>query len=291
MKHLATIVFGATALLLSTSAIADPIIINDDEGYSRLARWEKHLDDRIADGVRSRSLNAYRAWQLQRDLDSIEARVLQSYYESNNGIDNQTFRLYAGQLRNIGVQLGDRDWDTRNIYGNGWSYEDRGADRDYDRDRGPSPSYGAPPPPPPSYNYYRSGDYERSCRSGNAAAGTIFGAVAGGLIGGAASHGNGGAIAGGVILGGLLGNALTRDIDCDDQRYAYDSFALSLNGEIGREYTWDHGSNHGTFVSTREYRDGGLVCRDFRTVTYRGGERFERQGTACREADGNWRMR
>ena len=48
MKHLATIVFGATALLLSTSAMADPIMINDDEGYSRLARWEKHLDDRIA---------------------------------------------------------------------------------------------------------------------------------------------------------------------------------------------------------------------------------------------------
>lgn len=288
MKHLAT-VFGAAALLLSTSALADPIMINDDEGYSRLARWEKHLDDRINDGVRSRTLNPRRAWQIQKDLDSIEARVLQSYYVSDNGIDRQTFRTYAGQLRDIGSQLGDQDWGARNVYGGGW-YEDRGGS--YGGDRGGSYAGGEPPPPPPpSYNYYRSGDYERSCRSGNAAAGTVFGAIAGGLIGSAASHGNGGAVVGGVILGGLLGNALSRDIDCDDQRYAFDSYSLSLNGEIGRDYDWDHGGNRGTFTSTREYRDGGQVCRDFRAVTYRNGERFERQGTACREADGNWRTR
>lgn len=280
MRHLAT-VFGAAALLLSTSALADPIMINDDEGYSRLARWEKRLDDRIDEGVRSRSLNPRRAWQIQKDLDSIEARVLQSYYESNNGIDRETFRMYAGQLRDIAVQLGDRDWAGRNVYGGGW-YDDRGGSY-----AGGEP----PPPPPPSYNYYRSGDYERSCRSGNAAAGTIFGAIAGGLIGGAASHGNGGAVAGGVILGGLLGNALSRDIDCDDQRYAFDSYSLSLNGEIGRDYDWDHGANHGTFTSTREYRDNGQLCRDFRAVTYRSGQRFERQGTACRDSDGYWRTR
>jgi surface antigen len=89
----------------------------------------------------------------------------------------------------------------------------------------------------------------------------------------------------------LLGNALSRDIDCDDQRYAFDSYSLSLNGEIGRDYDWDHGGNRGTFTSTREYRDGGQVCRDFRAVTYRNGERFERQGTACREVDGTWRTR
>src|SRR5204863_1956448 len=120
--------------------VADPIIINDDEGYSRLARWEKHLDDRIDDGVRSRTLNPRRAWQIQKDLDSIEARVLQSYYESNNGIHRQTFRMYAGQLRNIGFQLGDQDWGARNVYGEGW-YEDRGG----------AYAGGEPPPPPPSY--------------------------------------------------------------------------------------------------------------------------------------------
>jgi surface antigen len=284
MKRFATLALGATALLLATSAMADPIMINDDEGYSRLARWEKHLDDSIENGVRSRQLNPRRAWQIQRDLDSIEARVLQSYYESNNGIDRQTFRTYADQLRGIAYQLGEQDWYSRNVNGDNWyNYNDRG---------GAYPGGEPPPPPPPqAYNYYHSGDYERSCRSGNAAAGTIFGAIAGGLIGGAASHGNGGAVAGGVILGGLLGNALSRDIDCDDQRYAFDSYSLSLNGDIDRDYEWRHGDNYGTFRTTREYRDNGTVCRDFRAVTYRNGQRFEREGTACRDTDGNWRTR
>jgi surface antigen len=290
MKQFAPIALAAATLLCSSAAWADPIVIGDDEGYSRLARWEKRLDDRIADGINNRSLNPRRAWQLQKDLDSIEARVLQSYYESNDGIDRRTFRRYADQLRGIASQLGDADWGSRNIY-QGW-YDDRGGYGGGDPDRGGydnGGAYNAPPPPPG--NYYREGDYERSCRSGNAAAGTIFGAIAGGLIGGAASHGNGGAIAGGVIIGGLLGNTLSRDIDCDDQRYAFDSYNRSLNGDIGRDYEWRHGGNYGTFSSTREYSDGGQVCRDFRVVTYRNGERFEHQGTACRGPDGNWRTR
>src|ERR1700722_7590071 len=49
--------------------------------------------------------------------------------------------------------------------------------------------YGPPPPPPPPA-YYEQGRYEDSCRRGNQAAGTIFGALAGGLIGSAASRGN-----------------------------------------------------------------------------------------------------
>jgi surface antigen len=263
--------------------MADPIAIAGDEGYSRLARWEQHLDDRIASGVRSRSLNPRRAWQIQKNLDSIEAHVLQSYYEGDQGIDAREFRRYSSQLRDIAAQLGDRGWESRNVYGDGW-HDDRGPRAG---DRGP----GWNDEGPPSGNYYREGDYERSCRQGNVAAGTIFGAIAGGLIGSAASHGNGGAVAGGVILGGLLGNTLARDIDCDDQRYAFDTYSDALNGDVGREYRWNHNNNYGTFSSTREYRDGGFVCRDFHTVTYRNGQRYDRDGTACRQVDGYWHFR
>jgi len=286
MHRKTPLMLAAASLLFSTSAMSDPITINDnDEGYSRLARWEQHLDDRIEAGVRNRSLNPRRAWQIQKDLDSIEAHVLQSYYESDQGIDQRTFRRYAGQLRDIGSQLGESGWASGNVFGNGW-YDDRGPSAGYGGDRGPGYGGGVPPG-----NYYREGDYERSCHQGNVAAGTIFGAIAGGLIGSAASHGNGGAVAGGVILGGLLGNTLARDIDCDDQRYAFDVYGEGLNGDVGREYSWRHNNNHGTFVSTREYRDGGFVCRDFHAVTYRGGQRFERDGTACRQDDGNWHFR
>lgn len=162
--------------------------------------------------------------------------------------------------------------------------DQRGPPPGADDDRGPPPDYDRGPPPP---RYYREGDYERDCHAGNAA-GTVFGAAGGGLIGGVASHGNPAAIVGGILLGGLFGHAVTHDIDCDDQRYAFDDYAEGLNGEIGRRYEWSHGDSHGYFTPTREYSDNGQRCREFTTVTYRHGEEFRHDGSACYGRDGNW---
>jgi surface antigen len=139
-------------------------------------------------------------------------------------------------------------------------------------------------------NYYRQGAYEQNCRSGNQAAGTIFGALAGGLIGSAATRGNGGAVVGGAVLGGLLGNTISRDISCDNQPYAFRTYSSGLNGEVGRRYSWDHGGERGYFVPTREFRRAGTVCRDFTETTYTNGHSFQRSGTSCRAQDGNWRF-
>ncbi len=146
------------------------------------------------------------------------------------------------------------------------------------------------PPPPPAGAYYQQGRYENDCRRGNQAAGTIFGALAGGLIGGAATRGNGGAVVGGAILGGLLGNTISRDIDCDDQGTAFAQFSVGLNGDLGRRYDWRGRNGYGYFTPTREFRRGGMVCRDFTETTYRGGREYTRTGTACRETGGNWRF-
>lgn len=122
MKNSLPLLVAASAFLIASMAQAEPLGINDqDEGYSRLSRWEQHLDDRIADGVRHRSLDPRRAWWLQKSLDGIEAHVLQSYYQSDNGIDRDTFRQYAYQLRNIGQQLGESGWaEHNNVFGGGW---------------------------------------------------------------------------------------------------------------------------------------------------------------------------
>jgi surface antigen len=167
-------------------------------------------------------------------------------------------------------------------------YYDRDGRYRHIRDRRDR-DYGPPPPPAPAY--YEQGRYEDSCRRGNATAGTIFGALAGGLIGGAASRGNGGAVVGGVVLGGLLGNVIGRDIDCEDQPVAYRVYADGLNGDIGRPYEWHNRGNRGTFTATREYRRGGLVCREFTETTWRGGQSNTRTGSACRETGtGSWRF-
>ncbi|HWF63455.1 MAG TPA: hypothetical protein VN685_02465 [Rhizomicrobium sp.] len=141
-----------------------------------------------------------------------------------------------------------------------------------------------------SGSHYQQGAYEQNCRQGNVAAGTIFGALAGGLIGSAASHGNGGAVVGGAVLGGLLGNTVSKDISCDDQPYAFRVYSDGLNGDMGRRYDWNHGQARGYFIPTREYRRGGQVCRDFTETTYRGDRELSHGGTACRAQDGNWRF-
>jgi surface antigen len=165
-------------------------------------------------------------------------------------------------------------------------YYDRNGRYNRIRDEDPRP----PPPPPPGGGYYEQGRYEQNCRSGNQAAGTIFGALAGGLIGSAASRGNGGAVVGGAILGGLLGNTISRDIDCDDQPVAFRVYADGLNGDIGRRYDWRGRNGYGYFTPTREFRRGGLVCREFSETTYRGGRSYTRTGSACRETGGHWRF-
>ena len=128
------------------------------------------------------------------------------------------------------------------------------------------------------------------CSGHDHTGGTIVGAIAGGVIGGAVSHGNGGAVVGGAILGGLVGNALSRDVECVDRRYAYDSYYRGLNGDIGVQVAWrnDTYGDYGYFVPVREYYRSGVRCRDFRTVTYKRGREVVRTGVACRRGDGQW---
>lgn len=120
--------------------------------------------------------------------------------------------------------------------------------------------------------------------------GTIFGALAGGLLGSAASRGNGGAVVGGAVLGGLLGNTISREIDCEDQPFAFNVYATGLKGEIGHRYEWRHGGAHGDFTPIREFRRRDEVCREFRETSYRGRETHSHNGTACRRKDGHWRF-
>ncbi len=95
----------------------------------------------------------------------------------------------------------------------------------------------------------------------------------------------------GAVLGGVLGNVISKDIDCNDQPYAFQVYSNGLNGQVGRRYDWNRGQNRGYFTPVREYRRRGVVCRDFTTTTYRRGREITRTGTACRDArDGNWRF-
>jgi surface antigen len=127
------------------------------------------------------------------------------------------------------------------------------------------------------------------CSGKDHTTGTVLGAAGGGIIGGVASHGNGLGIIGGALLGGLAGNAVSRDMDCNDQRSAVRSYDESFHGRVGERHEWiSDDRDHGYTVTDREYRRRGQICRDFTQVTYRRGREFDRHGTACRTRDGNW---
>ena len=136
-----------------------------------------------------------------------------------------------------------------------------------------------------------TGAFADDCSGRDHTTGTVLGAAGGGIIGGAASHGNGLGIIGGALLGGLAGNAISRDMDCNDQRQAVRSYDNSFHGRVGERQEWTSDDrDHGYVVTNREYQRRGRVCRDFTQVTYRGGRQFRRNGTACRDRDGNWQF-
>jgi surface antigen len=138
--------------------------------------------------------------------------------------------------------------------------------------------------------YYYYGD---DCRN-QRAAGTVLGAIAGGIIGNQFGHGGGKAAAtvGGVFLGGMAGNAIASDMSCDDRLYAFRVYTDGFDGPLGRRYEWRNpNGDYGYFIATREYQDGRHACRDFDESVYRKGRWHERQGSACRHEDGNWHFR
>jgi surface antigen len=171
------------------------------------------------------------------------------------------------------------------VYGNGYNrgYDDGNAHRDRN-DNYRSDTYRR------EARYNRGASYYGSDCSDNAATGTVLGAIAGGLIGNAASHGNGGAVVGGVILGGLAGNAISSGMNCNDRRYAMASYSQGFDGRIGRRHDWrnaDDGS-YGSFTPVRQFSRDGETCRDYRESGRSGGHDYNRSGTACRHGDGNW---
>jgi surface antigen len=123
--------------------------------------------------------------------------------------------------------------------------------------------------------------------------GALGGAAAGGLIG-AAAGGSPAAIAGGVILGGLLGGAVGNALDQRDKDLAMKQAQYSLeNSQAGQSSQWRNpdSGNSGSFTPTRTYEtETGQPCREYTQEILVAGEKHESYGTACRQADGSWKI-
>lgn len=145
------------------------------------------------------------------------------------------------------------------------------------------------------HHHHHSDSYSYSYSSGgsmnNEGAGTLIGALTGGLLGSTIGHGGGRflAVAAGTIAGAVLGGSVGKSMDKVDRMKMYG--ALERN-PIGRPAYWrnEHtGTKYEVIPVRNVVIEDNEYCREYRTIAYIGGKKKEVYGTACRQPDGSWR--
>ena len=125
------------------------------------------------------------------------------------------------------------------------------------------------------------------------AIGGLGGAAAGGLLGAALGGGSTG-IAAGTILGGLIGGAVGNRMDAADRERANTAASQALESmPSGQSVAWRNpdSGNTGAVTPVRTYQtSSGQYCREYTQTITVGGERHQSYGTACRQADGTWKI-
>lgn len=100
------------------------------------------------------------------------------------------------------------------------------------------------------------------------------------------------AMAGGGLVGGLLGHSIGKSLDSGDMAYAAQAEQSKSNGQQ-QQTSWINPNNghSGYVVPGRDgYDQGGNYCREYTTTTMIGGEPQQAYGVACRSPDGSWHI-
>ncbi|NIP73296.1 MAG: glycine zipper 2TM domain-containing protein [Gammaproteobacteria bacterium] len=133
--------------------------------------------------------------------------------------------------------------------------------------------------------------YIEGGRCNREALGKVIGGVIGGVAGSEIGKGDGktAATVVGVIVGYVIGGKIGRSMDEADARC---TGQVLEHGEDRRPVRWVNPDTGAEYVvtPTRTYKADGRQCREFRTQTTVGGEIRKVYGTACRQADGSWKM-
>jgi len=125
----------------------------------------------------------------------------------------------------------------------------------------------------------------------NEGAGMVIGGALGGLLGSQAGrhHDNVTAIIVGTLAGAAIGGAVGRSMDQTDRLR---TAAALENVRTGVPTSWQNPDtgNEFTVTPTRTYDSGGTPCREYTMDALIGGKTQKVYGTACRQADGSWKI-
>jgi len=121
--------------------------------------------------------------------------------------------------------------------------------------------------------------------------GLIIGGIVGGIVGHQVGGGSGRTLATivGTMAGAAIGGSVGRSMDDNDRIMAArtletvrtDVPASWVNPDTGYEYV---------MTPTRTYDAGTGPCREYSLDATIGGETQQVYGTACRQADGSWKV-
>lgn len=128
-------------------------------------------------------------------------------------------------------------------------------------------------------------------RGNKSTAGSVIGAVLGGLTGNAIARGRGKvpAILVGGVLGAIIGGSIGDSMDKADHLHTHNAMETA---KTGQNVTWtnpDTGAEYSVTPTRTFQRENGQYCRDFKSWGWIDGYEEELHGTVCRASDGTWR--
>ncbi len=123
--------------------------------------------------------------------------------------------------------------------------------------------------------------------------GGLLGAGAGAGIA-AAAGGSPGVIVASALGGALLGGFVGHKLDNRDKQMASQAATQAFEkNQTGQASVWNNPEtgNSGTVTPTKTYQLAtGQYCREYTQTITIGGEPQKTYGTACRQADGTWKI-
>ena len=129
----------------------------------------------------------------------------------------------------------------------------------------------------------------------NQTGGALLGAGLGGLLGSQFGRGDGrlAATAIGVLAGAAIGSNIGKRLDEVDRQRMREAEQRAYNAPLNEPIIWNNPNtgHSGSVTPTREgRRPNGDYCREFQSNITVGGQSEKGYGTACRQADGSWKI-
>lgn len=120
-------------------------------------------------------------------------------------------------------------------------------------------------------------------------AGMVIGGVIGGIIGHEVGGGRTAATIVGTLIGAAVGGEIGRSMRDTDRLKTAHALESVRSGVPSQWVNPDTGHRY-TVVPQRSFDGGGGPCREYTIDAQIGGRPERVNGTACRQADGSWRV-